>query len=100
MVREPEWDDIERDKMLALAQYDRELCDCGMHISVADTDPDLEMVERICPVCAGVARNMRIYVDTDKKATDVKAPPEASRPTDGRHLSLRPKTAYPSREST
>jgi hypothetical protein len=42
-TREPEWDDAERDWMLALAQYEASLCpNCGRPISVC-TDPANEM---------------------------------------------------------
>lgn len=77
--------------MLALADYEAGVCDCGMHKSIADTDPAMEMAERICPVCSGLARNLRVIADLDGKSVDAKAPPEAARPSDGRHLSLRMK---------
>lgn len=92
MTRETEWSDYERDKMLALALYESEICDCGLHKSIADTDPDLETVVRICPVCSNLARNGRIIADRDatqlKKRHGEKIPAEAPRPDDGRYLTL------------
>lgn len=95
VTREPEWDDMERAKVQALADYEAGMCDCGLHRSVADTDPDMEMAERICPSCAALAKNRRIIAAADEKATKAvtgKAlPPEETLPTDGRHLSLQMK---------
>jgi len=99
VTRESEWDDVERDKMLALAEYDNGMCDCGMHKSVADTDPDLEMTERICPVCSGIARNLRVIADRDAKTLKEcygdKVPPDAPRPEDGRVLGIQAKPPKP-----
>lgn len=94
VTRESEWGDGERDKMLALAEYEAGICECGMHQSIADTDPDLDMLARICPVCSGLAKNFRIIADSDEKAMkelhgNKVPPPEAERPEDGRHYSLR-----------
>ena len=94
VTREPEWDDVERAKMLALATYEATLCACGLPESVADEDPDLEMVERVCPVCAGLAKNYRIIHAEDAKAIEGlgKSPaPDATRPEDGRRFTFRPK---------
>lgn len=80
--------------MLALAEYEASLCACGLPESVADEDPDLDMVERICPVCAGMAKNYRIIHAADSEAVKglgQKPPPEADRPEDGRRFSFRPK---------
>lgn len=92
VTRQPEWDDREREKMLALVEYESKVCECGMHETIADTDPDLEMVERICPVCAGLAQSARLYADRDEKTMKPHGDhPAASipRPNDGRHLSVR-----------
>lgn len=94
VTREPEWDDHERAKMQALTEYEAKVCDCGFHESVADTDPDLELVFRTCPVCAGTAQQMRVIAAQDDKAVEKlgKTPaPEAVRPDDGRHIGLRRK---------
>lgn len=91
--REPEWSDFERDKMLALAEYEAGICGCGMHKSIADTDPEMEMAERICPVCANLAKNGRIINDRDttalKQVYGNEVPADAERPDDGRYLSLK-----------
>lgn len=95
MTREPEWDDEERDKMLARAQYYASLCDCGLPPHVADEDPDLQLTERVCPVCAGLARAARIQNQADQAALKLlgqQPAPEAVRPTDGRHIGLKAKT--------
>ena len=94
MTREPEWDDHERAKLLAWETYQAEICDCGLHRDIADTNPDLTMPERYCPVCAAIERNKRIYAERDEAAMKVHGPnPPASlpRPDDGRYLSLAPK---------
>lgn len=94
--REVEWDDVEREKMEGLVQYESEICSCGLHKSVADEDPDLEMTERRCPVCAGLAQTMRQIGAQDEKATEAlgKSPaPELRRPEDGRFFGLRPKVS-------
>lgn len=67
MTREPEWDDQQRANMLALADYEADLCDCGFPTAVADTDPDLQVKYRDCPVCKGLAIVGRIQADEDKK---------------------------------
>lgn len=80
--------------MLDLAAYEAALCSCGLPESVADEDPDLEMHERICPVCAGLAKNARIIAAQDTqvmRGLGEKPAPEAARPTDGRHMKIRPK---------
>jgi len=94
VTREPEWDDVERAKMLDLADYEATLCGCGLPESVADEDPDLEMVERKCPVCAGLAVNYRIIHAADKEAARSlgrEPAPDAPRPEDGRRFKVRPK---------
>lgn len=92
MVREPEWDDVEREKMFDLAEYEEKVCKCGFHESIADQDPDLEMDLRVCPICAGVAKGVRILdAEDDKqvKALGRDPAPDASLPDDGRHIRLR-----------
>jgi hypothetical protein len=95
VTREPEWDDDERAKLLALAQYESEICDCGFHTTVADSDPALAMKVRVCPVCAGLAQNFRVIRaqdDAAEKQLGQNPPPERERPEDGRHIQLIPKT--------
>lgn len=96
MTRKAEWDDVEREKMEGLVQYESEVCQCGLHRSVADEDPDLEMTQRRCPVCAGLAQSMRqIHADDEKAIEGLgKSPaPDAMRPDDGRFFGLQPKVA-------
>jgi hypothetical protein len=92
VTRDPEWDDVEREKMQALEDYEADVCECGLHKSVADQDPDLEFVYRKCPTCAGIAQQMRAQeaIDEEKVKNLGEHPaPEADRPTDGRHVALR-----------
>ena len=89
VTREPEWDDQQRTNMLALAEYEADLCACGLPKHVADADPSLEVKYRVCPVCAGLAKTARIQQSIDETATRAlgeKPAPEADRPTDGRHF--------------
>lgn len=82
--------------MEGLAQYESEICECGLHKSVADEDPDLEMTLRRCPVCAGLAQAGREIATQDEKAVDAlgKSPaPEVALPQDGRSFGLRPKVS-------
>lgn len=89
VTSEPEWDDQQRSNMLALAEYERGLCACGLPKDYADTDPHLEVKYRVCPVCAGLAKTARVQLSLDETATRAlgeKPTPEADRPTDGRHF--------------
>lgn len=96
MTREAEWDAAEVAKMQAFAEYEAGICSCGLHQSVADTDPDLDMSERKCPVCAALARNERAIQHADesvkrqlgKRLED----PLTALPSDGRHFSLVPRS--------
>lgn len=77
--------------MLALADYEADLCHCGLPSSLADTDPDLQVKYRECPVCAGLAKVTRIQADLDAKLVkDVYGPrgaaPGDELPQDGRHF--------------
>jgi hypothetical protein len=94
VTREPEWTDLERDKMLALAEYESRICGCGLHESIADQDPDLELEFRVCPICAGLEQAGRQLHADDEKAIEAlgkNPPPSAELPADGRHMNLRPK---------
>lgn len=96
---EVEWDDQERAKRLAWDVYQSEICACGLHISVADTDPDAGTKARICPVCAGIAvahRRQSAADDQAVKALGQNPPPEAPRPTDGRYISVEMRQPKPS----
>lgn len=92
VTREPEWDHAEVAKLQAFAEYEAGLCACGLHQSIADTDPDLDMPERKCPVCAGLARNWRAIHHADEEATralgERAKDPLTPLPGDGRHFTL------------
>ena len=80
--------------MLALDEYEAGICECGMHRDIADTDPALEMTSRICPVCAKVARGMRVMNERDEQSMRMlgeKPPADTPHPGDGRHLAIRRK---------
>lgn len=82
--------------MEGLVQYESEICECGLHKSVADEDPDLEMTLRRCPVCAGLAQRGREIAAQDEEAVKGlgKSPaPEVPLPQDGRFFGLRPKVS-------
>lgn len=75
--------------MLALAEYEADLCACGFPKDVADADPHLELRYRVCPVCAGLAQAARMQHAQDEEVTrglGEKPAPGAPRPTDGRHF--------------
>lgn len=64
VTKEPEWDDEQRALMLALDQYERELCSgCGGHISSA-FDPtvnrDVQSHEPRCLDCAAIEAKRRM----------------------------------------
>lgn len=86
--REPEWDDDERETMLALALYERGVCSCGFHQSLTRDKANVFTFEEVvCSVCAGVSRYSRIQGDADDKALKAigdNASPGSARPGDGR----------------
>lgn len=88
--REPEWNDAERAKMLDLAKYEVGVHEtCGLHDSVAQTDPDMAVDAGKCPVCAGIEWNIRAHrAADDSEGADLA--PAAPHPGDGRRFSLRP----------
>lgn len=78
--------------MQGLAMYESELCECGLHQSVADADPDMEISLPVCPVCAGLAQQMRVLNAEDDRALSAqgdKPRPGAKRASDGRRVQLR-----------
>ena len=90
---EPEWDDRERAKLLALATYEAGLCECGWHKDLTDDRSNhFTFDDRTCPVCKGTARWSRMQQAADEqaeKSMGENAPPGAARPSDGRHTSVR-----------
>lgn len=87
--RESRIDDIDRAELLALAQYESEVCDCGYHPSLTDDKGNTFQPEtRTCNVCAGQALWHRVLADQDK-AVPHDAPPKVPRPSDGRRSYMR-----------
>lgn len=87
-TREPEWDDAERDQMLALQAYERGVCECGFHESQIDPAKLFVTFEdRVCPVCAGADVHARVKLANDGDTS--KASPKEPRPADGRRTYIR-----------
>lgn len=88
---EQEWDDYEREKLIALELYEAGVCDCGFHESIARDHrlwfiPELET----CPLCAELAQWERGVEDKDAKVAEkFKDTPTVSRPADGRKVHVR-----------
>lgn len=85
--------------MRALAEYEAGICACNLHRTVADTDPDLQLQLPVCPVCAGLAKALRLQQAEDDEAMrelGEKPPPGATRPDDGRRVQLIPVIPDPS----
>lgn len=93
VTREAEWDDRQRERMLALAYYERGVCDCGFHESVAtDRANTFTFETKVCPLCRASAKMNRIQASADETADNQlgeKAPPGAPRAADGRRTFLR-----------
>lgn len=74
--------------MLALAQYEAGVCDCGFHESVAqDRDNFFTFDQRTCPVCRGAARYARMQAANDESAYKIHGDnpaPSVPHPADGR----------------
>lgn len=86
--RESRIDDADRADLLALAQYEAEICQCGYHPLIAN-DPanKFRPTDRVCPVCAGISAWGRVHHDADEAAgrSLKEAPATTPRPWDGRH---------------
>lgn len=90
--RESRIDDADRTDLLALAQYEAELCSCGYHPLIAgDPDMDISPVDKFCEVCAGISAWGRVHAAADETAgRSLKdLPPTDRRPWDGRHSYMR-----------
>ena len=87
---EPEWDDESRAEMLALAEYEAGICDCGFHKSLThDKANHFKFETDRCPVCAGWARYGRLQSRDDAEEEEKlgkDAPPTMPRPGDGRRV--------------
>lgn len=76
--------------MLALAQYEAGICDCGFHSSLTHDKANVFKFESdVCPVCAGADRHMRWQIAEDDKAVEALGDnprPLDARPDDGRRI--------------
>lgn len=82
--RESEWSDEDRNRLLGLMQYEREVGPCGYHPVVATDEKNQFMPhEEWCPVCAGLDRYRRIQAEQDK-VEDERGEPTGARKADGR----------------
>lgn len=94
VTREPEWDDESREEMLALADYEAEICACGFHSSITkNTGNHFGFEIDKCPVCAGREQYARLQAEEDaeeeRKLEKAKTPPATPRPGDGRRVFMR-----------
>jgi hypothetical protein len=92
-TREPEFDDGDLERFLALRQYHAGVCSCGVHESLAADKNNVFAFEyRTCNVCKGLAQYQRIAADEAKRIAEQfeNQPLINPRPTDGRHLMVRP----------
>lgn len=98
--REARIDDADRVELLALAQYEAEVCSCGWHPIIADDPANTFTPEdRICPNCAGMAVWGRIKHEDDERVPH-DAPARTPRPSDGRHSYMRMLTPQQAAEAS
>jgi len=70
--------------MLALADYERKVHSvCGLHDSIAKTDPDITIVDDVCPLCQAVEVELRRRAD-EEHAAEEDADASTPRASDGR----------------
>ena len=87
---EPEWDDEERGRLLALARFEAGVCECGFHKSLTgDTSNHFTFEVEVCSVCKGASQYGRIQQESDKQARGEKPDPKAPDPADGRRTHIR-----------
>jgi hypothetical protein len=93
VAREVEWDDYERDKMLALDMHDSHVhhTGCGFHEDLAtDLNNLFEPVVSVCPLCASLElQGRQVDADDEKARKALKEGEIAPLPSDGRHISTR-----------
>ena len=92
VTREPEFDDGDRERLLALRAYQAGVCECGVHESLtADKANVFTLEKRTCPVCRSSAQYGRVLAEEDKRAEErlKDAAPVTPRPSDGRRVFLR-----------
>jgi hypothetical protein len=96
VTRESEWDDESREEMLALAEYESEICACGFHSTLTKNKSNHFGFELdTCEVCAGREQYARMQAkdDAEEEKKLEKSPPETPRPADGRRVFMRMKPA-------
>ena len=78
--------------MLALAEFEGGICDCGFHESLTRNKANVFGFEvNHCPVCAGRAQYDRLQAKDDREEIEKlgeNAPPTVPRPGDGRHVRM------------
>lgn len=95
VAREPEWDDYEREKMLALGLFEAGICECGFHESLAhDPNQWFDLKDKVCPLCADLAVRDRVRGKRDQAEADaLKDKPSSPRASDGRRSFVQPMAA-------
>ena len=92
VTRDPEFDDGDLERFLALRGYQAGICECGVHESLtADRSNLFTFEKRVCPVCKGAEQYGRVLADEDKRAEErlKDSPPVTPRPSDGRRVFVR-----------
>lgn len=94
--RDPEWDDLQRDRMAGLAIFEKGIHACGYHLSLTSDPANHFKVEQSeCLLCANLARFDRVQGEADQRELRQiggdSAPAGAPRSSDGRVTSVRPK---------
>lgn len=93
MIREPEWDDEQVARLLALGFYEAGVCSgCGFHESLtSDLSNHFTFSESTCNTCRGSAQYGRKLSELDKREAEImaKAPPLTPRASDGRKVYMR-----------
>lgn len=90
--RESRIDDTDAADLMALARFEREVCSCGYHPSIAEDEANTFTPEsRVCPVCAGETAWKRVLGKQDEawEHDHKDADPKAPRPSDGRRTWMR-----------
>jgi hypothetical protein len=90
VTREPEWDDVTRNRHLGLAEYHAgvHVGGCGLHESVAKDDPYFTLDDSRCPVCAAVEAEMRARAKRENEREE-HLDAGAKRASDGRTTFVR-----------
>jgi hypothetical protein len=91
VTREPEFDQLERSKLLALLEYDGGVCACGVHKSLSHDKRNVFTLEaEWCPLCQSLAAQNRELAQLDSAAEERAGKDKAKRlPSDGRSTFLR-----------